>query len=109
MLTQNEKIILSTSDLIYFIDQNNIMFCKSDNCYTQLFLKNGQSILLSESLAKFSEKLNPLHFMRVNQSYLINRNYIKLIIKKDRCIVLLDEKRIPFTIKIRKLLLLLRS
>lgn len=108
-MLSNKKVIISSHDFIHVIEQNNIVFCRSENCYTYLYLADGESILVSKSLAKFSQELSSFLFIRVNQSYLININFIKSISKRNKCIELLNLEKIAFTIKIKELLKLLNN
>lgn len=98
------KIIIHTQDRVRFITQGEIVFCKSDNCYTYIYLVSGEEILISKSLSKFTQGLDPERFIRANQSYLINTQYIKSIDKKKRCVELLNLALIPFTTTIKELL-----
>jgi DNA-binding LytR/AlgR family response regulator len=99
-----KKLIIHTNDFLHFVLYSDISYCKSDNCYTSIFLNNGQELVLCKSLKRVSEELDTELFVRVNQSYLINKNYIKLIDKKNKQIELIDKKRIPFTTTITVLI-----
>jgi two-component system LytT family response regulator len=67
-------------------------------------LSNGEQLLISKSLSKFSGELNQNRFVRVNQSYLINIRFIKSIDKRKKCIELQSEYLIKFTTTIKELL-----
>jgi DNA-binding LytR/AlgR family response regulator len=97
--------MIPQQNVIHVIDQLQIIFCQSDDCYTWVHLKDGQRHLIVKSLIKFSKELNPTLFIRVNQSYLINKSYIKIIDKKKKCLVLLNDHIIPFTLTLKELLL----
>ncbi|MCW3110208.1 MAG: hypothetical protein JWQ09_4714 [Segetibacter sp.] len=98
------KIAIHSQDRIHFISPDHIAFCKSDNCYTFIHLKNGEKLLISKSLAKFSKELDQGKFIRANQSYLVNINFINSIDKRKKDIELLNQTLIPFTITIKELL-----
>ncbi len=102
-----DKIILYSQDRIRLALQNDITYCKSDSCYTKIFFSDGDCVMISKSLAKFSKELNSENFVRVNQSFLVNKNCIKLIYKKSKEIELNNQIKIPFTITIHKLLALI--
>ena len=82
-----EKIHLSQQDTIFFVKPEEIIFCQSDSCYTNVHLTNGKRILIVKSLAKFQKELPSNNgFLRVNQSFLINKRFVQSIDKKKRCI-----------------------
>lgn len=94
-----KKIIINTQDYIHFINQQDILYCKSDDCYTNIHLVNNDSFMVCKSLAMFSKELCSVVFIRVNQSYLINRNFVKFIDKKSKMIHMLNNVIIPFSLK----------
>jgi len=58
-----------------------------------------------KSLAKVTrEDLNSTDFIRVNQSFLVNKNFIKFIDKKNKLLELKNEYRVPFTTSLKDLL-----
>jgi len=63
------------------IDINEVLYNQSDSCHANVFLINGKRILIAKSLTKLSKEL-PDHFIRVNQSYLINKDFILSITRK---------------------------
>jgi DNA-binding LytR/AlgR family response regulator len=99
------KIILSQQNIIHFVDPSEIIFCQSDNCYTSLYLTNGERHVIVKSLTKFLLELNSDSFIRVNQSYLINKNHIRRIDKKKKSIDLINNYSIPFTVSLKNLML----
>lgn len=103
-----EKLIIPSQDYLRFVGQNEIILCKSDNCYTSVYLISGEELVICKSLTKLSLQLHPTIFIRINQSYLVNREFIKLINKKKKHIELTNDKQIPFTITIKELLYLIK-
>ena len=103
-----EKIIIHHQDVIHFIDPNLILYCQSDNCYTNVYLAEGEKYLVVMSLSKFAKELGS-QFIRVNQSFLINSRYIKKINKKNKTVVLMNRLEVPFTITIKNLMLLIKG
>lgn len=98
------KIVIASQDHLRFINEEEILFCKSDNCYTYIFLSTTEKLIVSKSLAKFSKELNSSDFVRVSQSFLINIKYIRSIDKKRKLIHLTDMSEIYFTSSLKDLL-----
>ncbi|MDN5285015.1 MAG: hypothetical protein JWR38_1289 [Mucilaginibacter sp.] len=99
-----DRLIIHSQDQLRFIFQNDIAYCKSDNSYTTLYLSNKEELIICKSLTKVLKDLSPQLFIRINQSYIVNKNYIKLIDKRKRLVELTDSRQIPFTTTISNLL-----
>ncbi|HEX8019282.1 LytTR family DNA-binding domain-containing protein [Mucilaginibacter sp.] len=102
-----EKIIISQQNRIYFIKPEEILFCRSDSCYTNIHFLQEKQILTVKSLTKLHKELLSEDFLRVNQSFIINRRFIQSIDKKKRCIELENGELIPFTVSLKELLLMI--
>ena len=102
-----KKIIIHSQDQLRFICQSDITHCKSDNCYTTVYVNDGEELIVCKSLTKMHKELDPEIFIRTNQSHIINKNYIKLIDKKKKIVELNSSKQIPFTTTISTLLMLI--
>ena len=103
-LMTSERIILSQQDNIFFVHPEEILFCQSDSCYTNIHLTTGIRVLIVKSLTKFQNELSTKDFIRVNQSYLVNRRFVKSIDKRKRCLELENNHVIPFTVTLKHLL-----
>ncbi len=67
-----KKIPLSLSNKIMLIEPENIIYCKSEGSYTQVYLKDKQKVLVSKSIKQI-ERLCPSDlFLRVHKSYIVN-------------------------------------
>ena len=100
--------MLSQQDAILFVKQEDIVYCQSDNCYTRIVLLDKKKILIVKSLTKFHKEL-PDQFVRVNQSFVINKIFVNRIDKKKKTIWLEGDLEIPFTITLRDLLHLMKE
>ena len=97
------KIMIYQQERIILINPEEIVFCKSNNCYTEICLYDGKRVLAVISLTKFHKELTSINFIRINQSYIINKQYIQSIIKKKRSIELENNIIVPFTISLKEL------
>ncbi|WP_207535314.1 LytR/AlgR family response regulator transcription factor [Desertivirga arenae] len=102
-----KKLIIHSQDELRFVAHSEIVYCKSDNCYTSIHLLSGQEEVICKSLKKVSEQLAGETFIRVNQSYLVNKGFIKSVDKKRKLIGLEGDIKIPFTITINQLLIMI--
>lgn len=90
------QLSLHTADKIIIVAIENIIRCKSDNKYTTFYLKDKSKILVSKTLKYYADILKEVDFLRVHQSHLVNRAYIKEFIKTDGgYLILKDASNIP--------------
>ena len=54
----------------------DITYCKADRCYTILFTKTNEKIILSKNLKQIENILKKHNFYRCHHSFLINKQYI---------------------------------
>lgn len=86
-----KKLAIPTSEGILFVQTANIIYCRADGNYSTLFLKNGESILVSKPLIDFELMLAESGFFRVHHASLVNMNHIQKYIKGDGGYVVLTE------------------
>ena len=90
-----KKISISTTDKIHLIDVDDIIRCESDNYYTKIFFKDGNSLLVSKTLKEIDQKLEEYDFVRTHKSHLVNIRYIKNFIKDEMMVVMADDTKVP--------------
>jgi two-component system LytT family response regulator len=97
-----KRISLHTTNKILVVDLDAIIYCKSDNNYTEFYMNDKQKILVGKTLKYFADILKEYSFLRVHQSYLINLEYVKEFIKSDGgYIVMQNNKTIPVSVRKR--------
>jgi len=69
------KITLPQQDGFQVLNVNDILYCKADDNYTEIFLEN-KKILVSKTLKYFEEALSEFAFARIHKSYLVNVNEV---------------------------------
>jgi len=99
MLTQEKskkKIILKTFDNIHLVKLIDIVYCESNDNYTNFHLLNNKKILVSNTLKDYDEMLSEYGFFRTHKSYLINLMHIDRFEKAEGgAIVLNNEIKVP--------------
>lgn len=99
-----QKLIISNSDFIHVVQFNEIVFCQSDGCYTHINLHNGQKHTLAKTLSKICVQLSDNQFIRISQTYLINKTFVNKIDRKKKNLYLLNHISVPFTISLKNLM-----
>ena len=101
---QSEKITFSAVDSIEIVTISDILYCKAENNYTQVFTKR-KKLIISKTLGHYESILIPYGFMRLDRSHLVNLSYIEQIDKSSLEVQLTDQSRIPFSGRRKKELL----
>jgi len=69
------KITIPQQDGFEVIDVNDILFCKADDNYTEIYFDKKKK-LVSKTLKHVQESLQEYAFARIHKSYLVNVNAI---------------------------------
>jgi two-component system, LytTR family, response regulator len=77
------KIAVPFQHGVVFVELKELVYCKADSNYTNLFLTDGKNYLLSKTLRDVQEVLEERSFLRVHRQYLINLEHIKKYYKGD--------------------------
>ena len=84
------RISLPLSGKTIFVSSEDILYCKSDGNYTEIYFKNGDKEVLSKKLKTVEEIINNSTFFRVHNSYVVNIDCIKEFIKSDGQYLILE-------------------
>jgi two-component system LytT family response regulator len=102
-LEKPNKLSLHTSEKITVVNIKDIIRCKSDNNYTTFYLNDKSKVLVSKTLKYYTDILKEVNFLRVHQSHLVNKAYIKEFIKSDGgYLILNDSSNIPVSARKKK-------
>jgi len=93
------NLALPTSEGFSFINIHDILYCKSDNSYTDYILKEGKKIVVSRGLKETADMLEKHGFFRIHQSYLVNGKYIKKFNKHYNIIVVANGDELPVALR----------
>jgi len=91
----NGKITIPQQDGFEILETSDIMYCKADDNYTEIFLNNNKKKLVSKTLKYIEDSLKDANFARVHKSYLVNVNEVVKYVKgKGGSVVLRNGKQI---------------
>ncbi|HTF04107.1 MAG TPA: LytTR family DNA-binding domain-containing protein [Bacteroidia bacterium] len=100
--TEVRRLALNSSDKVQVVRVDEIIRCESERNYTTFFLKGGKQIVVTRTLKEYEELLEPLGFVRVHHSHLINLEYLKEFIKSDGGYALMsDSAHVPVSVRKR--------
>jgi two-component system LytT family response regulator len=78
---QHKKIVLPQMDGFEVVNVNDIIRAEANDNYTNLYLTNGKTYLVSKTLKHFDDMLGDFDFIRTHKSHLVNLQYITKYIK----------------------------
>ncbi len=70
------KITIPQQDGFEVLNTQDILYCKADDNYTEIYLNNSKKKLVSKTLKYFEEALTSSNFARVHKSFLVNVNEV---------------------------------
>ena len=68
---------------VEFYSVDEIIHCKADSNYTEIYTTNGKKVVISKTLKSIEYMLDNPSFLRVHQSHLINLDYLTSYIKEE--------------------------
>ncbi|MDX1629175.1 MAG: LytTR family DNA-binding domain-containing protein [Fulvivirga sp.] len=87
------RICLSTSDGIEFIQVNDIVLCEANGSYTNFYIEPDQKLVVSKNLKEYERLLEDHQFMRVHNSFLINLGKVKKFVKSEGGYILMNNDK----------------
>ncbi|MBL7826564.1 MAG: response regulator transcription factor [Saprospiraceae bacterium] len=92
-----DRIALPVGNELLLVDVSDMEYLESDGAYVSVYmLGQTKPVVLSKSLREFEDLLNNPGFFRVHNSYLVNLNQIRKIIRGEGGeIVMANGKSIP--------------
>ncbi len=91
----NGKITIPQLDGFEVLETSDILYCKADDNYTEIYLNTEKKKIVSKTLKYFEDALNHSSFARVHKSYLVNVNEVVKYVKgKGGSVVLSNGKEI---------------
>jgi DNA-binding LytR/AlgR family response regulator len=89
--SKEKRSLFQTSKGYILIDPEEIIYCMAQGLYTELYLTQNRKEIVYMFISKIEEMLDPEIFLRSSRKYLLNKNYIRKIIKSDNSIILSHE------------------
>jgi len=89
-----KRIVLKTADTHHIVNEDDLMYCKSEGNYTLFVTKNNEELLISKTLKKAHELLTDSVFIKCHQSYLVNKFFISKMLS-DGYLILTNDIKIP--------------
>jgi len=72
----NILVSLPTGKEFKVVNAHDIIYCKANVNYTEIFISDGKKVIVTKTLGKVEEILDYTFFFRCHKSYLVNLNKI---------------------------------
>ena len=103
---QETKVVLPVIDGFEVIQAQEVIHCKSEDNFTLFTLENGQQLMICRTLKFYQEILEPLGFLRIHKSHLINLERVRKYIKgSGGFVVMSNGAELPVSPKQKSLLI----
>jgi len=95
---QKKRLVLKTHESVFIVELHDIIRCEADKNYTSFILNGGKKIVVSKTLKYYETLLVGHNFMRVQQSHLINIDFIESYDKANGGFVIMkDGSEVPLS------------
>jgi two-component system LytT family response regulator len=93
-----QRIMLPNTDGYDAYDISELSKLEAEGNYTKIYLKNGNTVVISKQLNTFEKILKEFGFVRIHSKFLINLNSIKKYRKsKNSEVILIDGTILPIS------------
>ena len=95
---QKRRLVLKTQESVHVVELDHIIRCEADRNYTSFYLTGGKKILVSRTLKDYETLLTGHNFLRVQQSHLVNLNFVDRYDKGNGgAVVMKDGSEVPLS------------
>lgn len=96
--TQKRRLVLKTQESVHVVDLDKIIRCEADRNYTSFYLVDHKKILVSKTLKDYETLLTGHNFLRVQQSHLVNLDYVDRYDKAHGgSVIMKDGSQVPLS------------
>lgn len=95
---QKRRLVLKTQESVHVVDLDKIIRCEADRNYTSFYLVDHKKILVSKTLKDYETLLTGHNFLRIQQSHLINLDYVDRYDKANGgSVIMKDGSEVPLS------------
>jgi two-component system, LytTR family, response regulator len=100
---KQDQLALRSQQCVQIVGLKDICYLQADDCYTTFFLNDGKKMVVSRPLKYYEELLPDKSFLRIHQSYLVNKHYIGRWHPKENLLYLKDGTQLPVSVRKKEL------
>jgi len=87
---EKQKIALRNKDGFDFVNVCDILYCRAEGSYTEIFFRGGRKLLVSRSLGEIETNLPESIFERIHNSTIINISHVIQFSRNDGLFVVME-------------------
>jgi len=84
------RIHFKGEDGFIWLNPEDILWCKADRNYTEIYLANGEKEIIAENISSIEKLLAENQFFKTHRSFIVNISKINKIVKRNGKIILYD-------------------
>jgi two-component system LytT family response regulator len=88
--SDKDKVALPLLGKTIFVKIEDILYCKAEGNYTEVFIRENRKELISKKLKDVEELINSNGFFRTHKSYLANLNCIEELVSNEGPYLILE-------------------
>ncbi len=93
---QKTKVVLPIINGFEVVEAEEIVFCKAEENFTRFLLNSGREVMICRALKYYQDILEPLDFLRIHKSYLINLQHVRKYNKgRGGDVTMVNEAELP--------------
>ncbi len=99
---RKNRLRFNTLNGFFVVEIAEIVYVRADGNYSELFMRNGDTKLITSNLAKIEELLDSKVYCRIGRSFIANTNYLTQVNRRKGLCVLKageDEVSLPISRK----------
>ncbi|HEV7782824.1 MAG TPA: LytTR family DNA-binding domain-containing protein [Chitinophagaceae bacterium] len=89
--TKFRRIAIPTTEGIQFVKVEDLMYLEASVNYTKFHLQNNIRYTVSKTLKEFEDMLTDGTFLRIHNSYIVNKNFVEKYIRGEGGQVILSD------------------
>lgn len=98
---ETQKIVFKTTEDLFVLNKDDIMYCESEGNYTTIHTKDNTPIMVSKNLKKVEDQLPPDCFIRCHQSFIVNKEHVRKFNSRGY-LLLKNDIKIPVSVRRRE-------
>jgi two-component system LytT family response regulator len=95
------QLSIVTSDGLFFFSPQEVVRLEAKSNYTTIYFTNKKKILAAKVLKEFVQMLEPLGFVRIHRTHLVNRQHI-LCITTEGSVIMRDSSVAAISRRMKK-------
>lgn len=100
----NSRLRFNTLNGFYIVEIEEVVYIKADGNYSELFMRDTTSKLITANLATIESLLDPQTFCRIGRSLIVNVSFLTQVDRRHgKCILIIGNNKISLPISKKRI------